>query len=157
MTFVLRPLTLAAANAFVAEHHRHNKPARGCKFCLSAYVDGVLVGVCIVSRPVARALDDGLTVEVVRLCVKDGSPRNTCSYLYGAARRVWFVMGGLKVVTYTLQRESGASLRGAGWTEDAKLKARTGEAWTNREGRVDQEVVREPKVRWITTVDEVRA
>jgi hypothetical protein len=145
----LRPTTLAKANAFVAEHHRHNKPARGCKFCLAAFEGGQLVGVVIVSRPVARGLDDGVTAEIVRLCVKDDATRNVCSFLYGAARRAWNAMGGKRCVTYTLQSESGASLRGAGWDRAAELPGRTGEAWTNRgNGRVDQAVVREPKVRW---------
>jgi hypothetical protein len=150
---LLRPVNLETANKFVAAHHRHNKPSRGCKFCLAAYWGNDLVGVCIVSRPVARMLDNGVTAEIVRLCVKDGAPPNACSYLYGAARRVWFAMGGLKLVTYTLQSESGASLRGAGWDEAARLRGRTGEAWTNRgNGRVDQAVVREPKIRWETAV-----
>jgi len=35
--------------------------------------------------------------------------------LYGAAWRAWRAMGGKKLITYTLQTESGASLRGAGW------------------------------------------
>ena len=64
----LRPVSLAEANAFVAEHHRHHKPVRGHKFSLGCMVDGQLVGVAIVGRPVSRYLDDGLTLEVNRLC-----------------------------------------------------------------------------------------
>ncbi len=146
---ILRPITLRAANAYVLEHHRHNKPTRGHKFSLAAHARGELVGVVIVGRPVARGLDDGMTIEVLRLCVAPGAPRNTCSFLYGAARRVWGTMGGGKCITYTLQSESGESLRGAGWVEEERLAARVGENWTNRgQGRVDQAVVREPKIRW---------
>lgn len=29
------PITLRAANAFVAQHHRHHKPARGHKFSVA--------------------------------------------------------------------------------------------------------------------------
>ena len=68
----LRPVSLAEANAFVAEHHRHHKPVRGHKFSLGCMVDGQLVGVAIVGRPVSRYLDDGLTLEVNRLCT-DGT------------------------------------------------------------------------------------
>ncbi len=28
------PITLKAANEYVAQHHRHHKPATGCKFCI---------------------------------------------------------------------------------------------------------------------------
>ena len=78
----LCPVSLAEANAFVAEHHRHHKPVRGHKFSLGCMVNGQLVGVAIVGRPVSRYLDDGLTLEVNRLCT-DGT-QNACSFLYGA-------------------------------------------------------------------------
>ncbi len=64
----LIPVSLARANAFVAEHHRHHKPVRGHKFSLGCTKDGILVGVAIVGRPVSRYLDDGATLEVNRLC-----------------------------------------------------------------------------------------
>lgn len=108
------PLTLRAANAFVAEHHRHHKPARGHRFSLGvADDDGVLHGVAIVGRPVARHYDDGLTAEVNRTCT-DGTA-NANSALYGAAWRVARELGFTRLITYTQDGESGASLRGAGW------------------------------------------
>lgn len=108
------PLTLRAANAFVATHHRHHKPARGHKFSIGvATENGALVGVAIVGRPVARALDDGLTAEVNRTCT-DGTA-NANSALYGAAWRVVRELGYRRLITYTQAGESGASLRGAGW------------------------------------------
>jgi hypothetical protein len=118
-----RPTTLKAANAFVAAHHRHNKPPRGCKFALEAIVDGEVVGVAIVGRPVARSLDDGMTLEVLRCCVKDEAPRNVASYLYGAVRRVWQTWGGARIITYNLDTESGATLRAAGFLLVAKTRA----------------------------------
>ena len=47
--------------------------------------NGHLAGVAIVGRPVSRYLDNGLTLEVNRLCT-DGT-KNACSFLYGAAAR----------------------------------------------------------------------
>jgi hypothetical protein len=44
------------------------------KFAVGASVDGKLVGVAIAGRPVARRLDDGKTLEVLRVCT-DGSSR----------------------------------------------------------------------------------
>lgn len=47
-------LTLADANAFVVQHHRHNKKVQGHKFSIGAVFNGGLCGVAIVGRPVAR-------------------------------------------------------------------------------------------------------
>jgi hypothetical protein len=107
-------VTLRAANAFVEQLHRHHKPARGCKFCIGVVDEtGALRGVAIVGRPVARALQDGLTAEVNRCCT-DGA-RNACSMLYRAAWRAAVAMGHRRLLTYTLPAEGGASLRGAGF------------------------------------------
>lgn len=106
-------VSLAAANAFVAEHHRHHKPVRGHKFSLGCAVDGQLIGVAIVGRPISRYLDNGHTLEANRLCT-DGT-RNACSFLYGAAWRAALALGYRKIVTYILASENGASLRAAGW------------------------------------------
>jgi hypothetical protein len=107
------PLTLKTANDFVAAHHRHHRPVVGHRFSIGAASEGMLVGVAIVGRPVARVFDDGLTAEVTRLAT-DGT-QNTCSLLYAACWRAWRAMGGHRLVTYTLASESGASLRAAGW------------------------------------------
>jgi len=107
------PCFLREANAFVAAHHRHHRPCRGCVCCLSVALDGKVVGVAIVGRPVSRMLQDGWTAEVVRLAT-DGT-RNACSALYGASWRAARALGYKKLVTYTLPEEGGASLRGAGW------------------------------------------
>lgn len=123
----LRPVSLADANAFVSLHHRHHKPVRGHKYSLGCMKDGQLVGVVITGRPVSRYLDDGLTLEVNRLCT-DGT-RNACSFLYGAAARVAKDMGYHKIITYILDTENGTSLRAAGWS-CAGLAG--GKEWTGR-------------------------
>ena len=123
---------LAEANDFVGRLHRHHKPAVGHKFSLGAELQGQLVGVAIVGRPVARHRDDGETLEVIRLCT-DGT-HNACSFLYGACARAAFALGYERIGTYTLQDEGGASLRGAGWR---LLGERSGGNWKNRIGRRD--------------------
>ena len=108
------PVSLAEANAFVAKNHRHHRPVVGCKFCIAvANEQGVIVGVAIIGRPVARMLDNGWTLEVNRSCT-DGT-KNANSMLYGAAWRATKAMGYRKLITYTMLEESGASLRAAGW------------------------------------------
>ncbi|MFI7096774.1 XF1762 family protein [Streptomyces lydicus] len=127
MTLHLVPIRFRDAAAFVAMWHRHNQPPIGCKFCIGvADEDGVLRGVAIVGRPVARMFDDGITLEVNRTAT-DGTP-NANSMLYGAAWRATKALGYSRLVTYTQAAESGASLRAAGWRTVAQRAARAG--WT---------------------------
>lgn len=117
------PLTLKAANAYVTTNHRHHKAVVGHKFSIGVETeDHVLHGVCIVSRPISRHFDDGKTAEVTRTCT-DGTP-NANSALYGAAWRCAKAMGYIRIITYTQEGETGASLRGAGWVKVADRKAR---------------------------------
>ena len=129
-------------------HHRHNSPPRGARYAIEAVFGGEVVGVVIVGRPVARLLDDGMTCEVIRCCVRAGAPPNTPSYLYGAARRVWQSWGGRKVITYTLESEPGDSLRGAGFAAVAKTK-REPKGWGRKErGRAVSATDGQSKTRW---------
>ena len=107
------PISLAEANAFVRQHHRHHHPVPGAKFCLAVAVSEFIVGVGIVGRPVARMLDDGWTLEVNRTCT-DGT-KNANSMLYGACRRAAFALGYRRLITYTLTAERGSSLVASGW------------------------------------------
>lgn len=117
------PLTQRAAAAFIAEHHRHNRPPRGDVFRVAAATeDGQLVGVVSVGRPVARAFDDGWTLEVSRSCT-DGTP-NANSFLYGAAWRAAKALGYRRLITYTQGGEPGTSLAAAGWRVVAERPAR---------------------------------
>ncbi len=107
-----KQITLAEANAFVLEHHRHHDAAVGHKWSLAAYKDGRLCGVAIVGRPTGRYLDDGITLEITRLAT-DGT-HNACSFLYAAAARRVKREGYKKIITFILQSEPGTSLRAAG-------------------------------------------
>lgn len=121
----LVPVSLAQANEHVSAWHRHNSPVPGAKFCVGvADDDGVLRAVAICGRPMARAYDDGDTLEVVRVA-SDGT-RNACSMLYGACRRAAFALGYRRLVTYTQAEESGSSLRAAGYRLIAERPARKG-------------------------------
>ena len=51
----LMPISLADANSFVTEHHRHHKPVRGHKFLLGCMVDGRLVGVAMVYQSLRQS------------------------------------------------------------------------------------------------------
>ena len=116
------PVTFKVACAFVKALHRHNKPPVGHKFSVAIEADGALVGVAMAGRPVARALDDGRTLEVNRTCT-DGT-KNANSMLYGAVWRVAKGMGYRKLITYTQADECGASLRAAGFQRVKELPPR---------------------------------
>ncbi|NIR32908.1 MAG: hypothetical protein GWN84_27160 [Gammaproteobacteria bacterium] len=142
------PLTLSEANFFVAQHHRHHGPVVGHRFSIGAAKDGVIVGVAIVGRPVGRHLDDGWTCEVTRVAT-DGT-RNACSFLYGAAWRATKALGFRRLVTYTLDSESGASLRAAGWRVVGEVR---GESWSRQSRpRVDKHPT-QAKLRWEAVSD----
>ena len=119
------PLELSTANEFVASFHRHHDPVHRDKFRIGASQNGKLVGVVQVGRPVSRMLDDGKTVEVVRLCT-DGT-KDVCSFLYSKAARIAKEMGYEKIITYILCTETGASLRACGWKEECTA---TGGHWS---------------------------
>lgn len=143
------PVRLGEAQEFVANFHRHNRAPQGGLFAIGLDEGGELVGVAIVGRCVARRLDDLFTAEVTRCCVKEGH-KGGCSALYAACWRAWKAMGGRKLITYTLQSEGGASLRGAGWKIVAELPPNKEGQWQNRPGREWQPVVGQAKFRWET-------
>lgn len=130
MSLEVVPITLKQACAFIATHHRHNKPPRGWKFGVGLRRGHDLVGVAAAGRPVARLLDDGLTLEVNRTCT-DGTP-NANSMLYGAVWRAARAMGYRRCITYTQADETGASLRAAGWIKVKEIRPLPG--W-DRPGR----------------------
>jgi hypothetical protein len=144
------PVGLHEAQEFVRNFHRHNKPPTGYVFAIGASDGEQLVGVAICGRPIARHLDDGSTLELTRCCVMATAPKGACSFLYSRAWKAASALGWSTLVTYTLQTESGASLRGAGWqivgTTPGKAKG-----WQNRPGREWQEVIGQSKFRWEKT------
>ena len=115
------PLELKDANEFVARLHRHHDPVYRDKYRVGCEIDGgKLVGVVQVGRPVARNNDDGLTLEVVRLCT-DGT-FDVCSFLYAKAARIAKELGYKRIITYILEDEPGTSLAASGWKFDGVTK-----------------------------------
>lgn len=146
-----RPISIKDANLLVKEHHRHSRPVHAARFAVSAVYQGRVVGVAIVGNPVARKLVADGTAEVVRCCTVPDAPKGTASFLYSLARRVWQTMGGLKLLTYTLTAESGATMRGAGWKQAAYVAPSRGPDRPSRP-RVNREIYALPKIRWETEI-----
>jgi len=113
MTLALTPVTFQEACEFIAAHHSHHRPPQGWKFGVGVSDGERLVGVVTVGRPVSRVLDDGQTLEVTRCCT-DGTP-HVASKLYGAACKAGFALGYRRMITYTLEQETGTSLVAGGW------------------------------------------
>ena len=111
---IIKPISLKDANAYVIEHHRHHDKVQGHKFSISVWDGEVLHGVAIVGHPQGRYDDDGLTLEVLRLCT-DGT-YNACSMLYSRCAKIGKDMGYKKIITFTLESENGSSLKASGWT-----------------------------------------
>jgi hypothetical protein len=159
------PVSLAEAKAHIAKHHRHHRPPVGHRFSLGVWSGEELVGVACVGRPVSQILDRQGHLEITRVCAQEGAPKGVPSMLLaGAVRmaRAWVhaenkrrralgeaQLKGVRIITYTLLSETGASLRGAGFTQD-KLRsdssASRGRDW-NKGGKQGKCKLG-PKARW---------
>ena len=137
------PLTLKEANDFVKENHRHHDTCTGCRFAIGLIENNKLIGVAICGRPVSRYYDNGLTLEINRLCVLEGY-KNACSMLYGACTRIAKNMGYKRVITYILASENGASLKASNFINEGLAG---GEMWTGKRKR-DNGVPKEKKYRY---------
>jgi hypothetical protein len=117
---VIRPISIRDADVFVSTNHRHNKAAANGKFAIGCYIvlivmNGIwyyCVGVGIGGRPRSRHLDNGITFEVYRVCTV--GHKNATSFIYSKMKKIAQQMGYLKIITYTLQEESGSSLKAIG-------------------------------------------
>jgi len=128
----LRPITLREARAFIAAHHRHNEPPHGWLYGVALYAGGELRAVGVAGRPVARALQDGLTVELTRVCTL--GDRNAASRLYGSLCRAAAALGYRRAITYTLESEPGSSVLAAGFRRAAAVEQRSLERTAHRTG-----------------------
>ena len=154
VTMTVVPLSFLEAKSFVDHNHRHNSAPQGHKFSIGLTADGIesYIGVAIASIPKARFLNDGLTLEINRVCC-DPIYENACSKLYGAAIAAGKAMGYRRFVTYTLLEESGSSVRAVGFRYDGNTAAKP-DGWNCR-GRprtIPQRYPMGAKQRWILTV-----
>lgn len=165
----VRSITQKAAMQFVQDHHRHNDKLPGWKWGHGVYSGSLLVAVAIVGRPRARLLNRTrdrphapILLEVNRLCIRtDVDPHRTwctASLLYGAcfdhARQINHQLRQKRtpardliqrLITYTLQSESGDSLRASGWEPDTTSD---GGSWNCATRSRTDKAPTEQKTRW---------
>jgi len=149
----IRPIRFAEAHAFINRHHAHCRAPAGWITGTSVWNGRQMLGVATISSPVARALNGRGIAEIARLCIRrDVAPLlrwNAASMLLGASARSAEQAGFKTVITYTLQSESGTSLRAAGWSPEAVIRGR---GW-HRAGRPRSNVnAYAPKIRWSRTL-----
>lgn len=126
----IRPITRDEANLVISFAHRHHKPVRSHRYAMGGFRGDGVVAAVVVGNPVAAALQDGVTFEVLRLCVVRrccrGPERYAASRLLGAAWRAARAMGVRRLVSYTRADEDGTCYQAASWREVAEVN---GEAW----------------------------
>lgn len=139
------PLELREANEFVAQYHRHHTPLGFHRFSLGSMTeDGVLHSVAIVGKPTARMAGNQRDVLEVSRLASDGT-MNACSVLYAASARAGASLGYLKIITYTLPEEGGASLRASGWVEEGQAG---GGSWSRPSRPREDKAPTSIKTRW---------
>lgn len=140
------PISRNEALSWLTLYHRHlRRPITGWLFGVQLLsIEGQRIGVACAGRPTARLLQDGLTVEITRVCILDDHP-NACSFAYAALRRAAVALGYRRVITYTRLDELGTSCKAAGFKDDGP--AGGGEATRPSRSRKSSEDP-SPKRRW---------
>lgn len=133
----------------VDEHHRHHGAPVGWKFGLAVHNGGIRVGAAVVGRPTSRAIQSAQphTLEVTRVVTWGTAPlrKNASSKLYSAACKQAKKLGYDKLITYTLDIESGHSLVASGWTPTHRS---AGGSWDCPSRPREDKAPIGPKVRW---------
>ena len=89
---MLIPVSLAEANAFVAQHHRHHKPVTGHKFSIGCTADGQLVGVAIVGRLLAVISTTGKPLKSTAFAQTEQKTLAVCCMpQLGGRRGLWAI------------------------------------------------------------------
>jgi hypothetical protein len=151
-----KQITSDEANRFVNQFHRHNRKTNQSKFCLGLFSDeGELIGCAICGRPVSITLDDGDTIEILRVCVKEEF-KNSNSKIYARVRRICQLFGYKKIITYTLEKEAQSSLLAIRAIPEEHCKPSTWNRPNIGRRRNEQPVYKEPKIRWSIPCEELK-
>lgn len=144
----LVPMTIKEAKMFVREIHRHNRVLVGALAVIAAAENGRIIGVAVVGRPKAKALQDGWTAEITR--VANIPHPNATSFLFNGATRLARSLGYRRCFTYTLKEESGAAMRALGWKVLYDVRGRS---WnTPSRPRIDKHTIGDRQM-WVAFGD----
>lgn len=137
------PIFQKEAFRFISKNHDHHIPPVGTIFQIGLELDGELVGVATCGRPVGEKIDFKKVVEVTRTCVVRGGRKipNANSKLNAACARIAAEMGYKKIITFTLESESGASYIASGWTDEGIVSRKI---WNSSGKRIRTNVIDYP-------------
>ena len=142
----IEPCYLNEANTKISEWHRYHKPVQGHRWSLKVVgPDGIIHGVAVCGRLVARKTDQNKILEITRLAT-DETP-NACSLLYGACARAAKAMGFTRIQTFILGDELGTTLKASGYVFDGITRGHNWNCLTRGNRRTDQPQC--DKQRWI--------
>lgn len=127
----LVPIHRKVAFNFIDKYHSHNKNPKWWLFGVGLEKEGDLIGVGTAMRSASPQYDDGWTLEISRVCVKDRVP-NAASKLYGALVRAGKALGYKRIITWTLKREKGTCLSATGFKVVDGGKYSGSNKWHNR-------------------------
>jgi len=150
-----------AAKAWLARSgHYLDNPPPGALFAVGVYSAepglfgdhvsaGGLRGLCLVGRPVARALpQDGTAAEVTRMVLEPGLPHGTASRVLRYAAAVCARRGVRVLYAYhDRSRHTGCIYRKAGFRRDGVTAPKPG-GWASRPGRASGAYEATGKRRW---------
>ena len=143
------------------DHYIGNAPP-GCLFAVGVreLMDGLagieigvgpLLGLCLVSRPVARRLaQDGSVGEVTRLWLSPRCPYATASRVLSIAAGIARARGMSALISYhDRTRHSGCIYKKAGFKKWGRTKPPSGDGWGSRQRSAETIVAQAaPKQRW---------
>lgn len=112
------PVTVKAAKKLVKLWHRKLPDVQGGLFASAVAVNDNIIGVAIAANP-ARVWQGTGRIVISRVATPgvdlDAASKNACSMLYGSLCRAAKALGYREAWTYTVDGESGVSLKAAGF------------------------------------------
>ncbi|MEK3992787.1 XF1762 family protein [Robertmurraya sp. FSL R5-0851] len=143
------PLSFKQACEFINTHHRHHQAPQGHRFSVGLSDGKDLVGVAIAGNPVNRYLDDSRTLEITRCCMKSSIYKNGVSKLLSAVYQAGKALGYKRIISYTLEEETGISLKASGFYLDGISE---GGSWNCRSRKRTDKAPTGPKKRWVKKI-----
>lgn len=149
--YLVRPVTVTAAKAWVRQVHRHLPEIQGGLFASSVWNEDGPAAMGIAINPPRVWLGTGRIVIGRVAAMPDLEPVGdhaapACTMIYASLCRAAKALGWREAWTYTLPSESGASLRAAGFIYMGETR---GEEWDRPSRRRKAAVSPAKKGRWM--------
>ena len=134
-------------NAFLESVDHKLGSVVGWLMAWSARYKGTIVAVIVVSRPTARAYDNGEIIEISRIAARPERPHNTSSWMIARARRWAALSGYQQMLAYAGVAGNRGTVYEACGFECESIETDETSRWQNRDGR--QEYGEYTRRRWV--------